>query len=115
MWNEFKQNWKLICLVFLQLHFGGEHVNEQNQDALLEKISKIKSDPNTLHGMKRAANDKEREEREVYHNDSYDFHDEIDINISERNLRRSKMKKVNYTESSRVSKVIIFSDALCQP
>lgn len=97
MWNEFMKNWKLICLVFLQLHFGGEHLNEQNQDSLLEKISKIKSDPNTLEGMKAAENDDE-EGQEVHYSDAYDFHDEIGANKSRRNSQRSKMKKVRYTE-----------------
>lgn len=31
-WTEFKHNWKLICLVFLQLHLGEEHIDQVHQD-----------------------------------------------------------------------------------
>ncbi|CAF4164381.1 unnamed protein product [Rotaria sp. Silwood2] len=50
-WYEFKQNWKLICLVFIQLHFGESHANIEHKDALLDKIKKIKLDTNTAQAI----------------------------------------------------------------
>ena len=97
MWNEFKNNWKLICLVFLQLHFGDDHMKEQYQDALLEKISKIKSDPNVMQGIKftEKTEEDEGEESEGCHKDCYDFQDDTDVDKANGTLGRSKIKKVN--------------------
>jgi hypothetical protein len=45
-WKEMLENWKIICYVFLQMHVGNEDVNRQYYDTLLDKISKIRADPN---------------------------------------------------------------------
>lgn len=46
MWQEFQNNWKLICFVFLQLNSDEQNKIDQYQDILLNKISKIEVDPN---------------------------------------------------------------------
>lgn len=96
-WDDFKHNWKLICLVFIQLHADEKHVNREYQDALLEKIRRIRSDPNTVAGIKaseQGANDKSND---VNHQDVYDFDDDdgLDITEADRYLRRPKQTKVN--------------------
>ncbi|CAF4803751.1 unnamed protein product [Rotaria sp. Silwood1] len=45
-WKEMMHNWKLICFALLQMHIGGETLNVEYQDALLDKITKIRADPN---------------------------------------------------------------------
>lgn len=46
-WKEMMENWKIICLVFLQLHSNDENGNEQQHYAeLLDRIRKIQADPN---------------------------------------------------------------------
>lgn len=45
-WDEFLHDWQLICTVFVQLHLGKEHVNKESYDNLLNRITKIQSDPN---------------------------------------------------------------------
>ena len=100
-WNEFKHNWKLICLVFLQLHLGNEHANRQHQDALLDKINKIKSDTNTIDGIKASETADEENENGFYQQDPYDFDDDDDINItrSERSYSQSRKRKVHFVEA----------------
>ncbi|CAF1463253.1 unnamed protein product, partial [Rotaria sordida] len=51
-WIEFKYNWKIICLVFLEIHRGEKHTKQKYQDILLDKIRKIKSDSNTYSAVK---------------------------------------------------------------
>lgn len=92
-WVEFKHNWKLICIVFLELHQGSEHVNNEHQDALLDRICKIKSDTNAIHAINASAKiENEEEENHVFSQDPYDFDDDIDIT---RNNARSIQRRSN--------------------
>ena len=45
-WEEMIHNWKLICYSFLQIHIGNDDVNREYYASLLNKISKIRADPN---------------------------------------------------------------------
>ncbi len=95
-WVDFKCNWRLICLVFLQLHLDEEHVNEEHQDALLDKISKIKSDPNILDAIKTSDYVQDNNETPTCHSDIYDFdgHEGDDTVEADRHFSRSTKKKV---------------------
>jgi hypothetical protein len=59
LWDEFQNNWKSICVVFLQLHLGEQYVNNQHQDILFDKISKIKSDPDVKSAIKSSCRDED--------------------------------------------------------
>ena len=94
-WADFKHQWTLICAVFIQLHRGDDRVNAQTQDALLDKISKLRSDPNTVDGMRRSEQAEDDDEKNLYHHDSYDFNDEdIQIGHSRPSLPQSRQRKV---------------------
>jgi len=95
-WHEFKNNWKLICLVFLQLHLGEDHLHREHQDSLLDKISKIKSDTNTIDAIELANlvegdNETELSTIDVYHFDDDEGNDGIE---PEANVSKSTKKKV---------------------
>ncbi|CAF4240825.1 unnamed protein product [Rotaria sp. Silwood2] len=51
-WSEFKEKWKLFCIVFLQLYAANGVTHKDNKDILLQKIRDIKSDPNTVDAIK---------------------------------------------------------------
>jgi hypothetical protein len=96
VWDEFIHNWKLICFVFLQLHLDGEHINEQYQDALMVKISKIHNDPNTNDAIKASENVQDEDLNNTFNSNIYDYYDsddELDDELLEHGSK-SKRKKV---------------------
>lgn len=96
-WDDFKHNWKIICVVFIQLHVDEKHVNREYQDALLEKIRRIRSDPNTVAGIKASEQGANDNFSDVNHHDVYDFNDDDGHHIakSDRYFRRPKQTKVD--------------------
>jgi len=99
-WNEFIHNWELICFVFLQLHLGGKNVNEEYQDALMDKIRKIHNDPNTNNGIKLSENLQDEDSYNMFSSNIYDYNEsdeEFDEELSE-HVPRSKRKKVRKTK-----------------
>jgi hypothetical protein len=94
-WVDFKRNWQLICLVFLQIHHDENHINEEYQDALLNRIGKIKSDPDIRDAMKSSSHDEDGNKTEAYHSNEYDFdRHEDDTDQVNRKFSRSSRKKV---------------------
>ena len=63
-WYEFKHNWKLICLVFLQLYIGKDNIGKEYQDALLKKIIKIKSDINIVDVIRQTVLDQDEDTKQ---------------------------------------------------
>ena len=74
-WNEMMHNWKLICYVFLEMHVGSEDVNQEYQDALVDKISKTRADPNIYAAIKFATSDQSESEK---NDDPFDYDDTDD-------------------------------------
>ena len=72
-WFEFKHNWHLICIVFLKLYLGEDNYDSGAQDALLGKISTIKSDSNTVDAIRSSevVQDEDATKRTNHH--LYDF------------------------------------------
>jgi len=95
-WNEFKHIWQLICLVFLQLHLGEEYVNQEHQDTLLNKISRIKSDSNTADAIKSSDCVEDENGEETSDLGPYDFYDDEEEGVVEPRgrLSGSTRKKV---------------------
>lgn len=97
-WAEFKHQWTLISVVFIQLHLGNQYVHAQSQDALLDKISKLRSDPNTVDGMKTSEQAQDDDDDMNFdQHDSYDFDDaSVQMDHSGRGLPRSRQRKVRH-------------------
>ncbi len=94
-WTEFKRNWQLICLVFLQLHLGEQHTRQEHQDLLLDKIRKIKSDSDTYTAVKSCDCFEDNNQSTLHDSYSYDFNDDEadDDDDSESNNTSSKTRK----------------------
>ena len=94
-WMDFKRNWELICLVFLQVYQDEDHINEEYQDALLNRIAKIKSDPDVRDAIKSSNHDENENRTTSYHSDMYDFdRHEDDIDQEDQTFPRSSRTKV---------------------
>lgn len=72
-WDEFVHNWKLICFVFIQLHLGIEHENNEHRDALIYKISKIKNDSNTVTAIKSSEAVQDENKDDLFSSNIYDY------------------------------------------
>ncbi|CAF5126582.1 unnamed protein product, partial [Rotaria sp. Silwood1] len=96
-WIEFKHNWQLICLVFLQIHLDGKHVQQKHLDILLDKIRKIKSDSNTYNAVKSSNNFESDNPTNLYDSNIYNFFDDKydDDDDPEPNNRFLKTKTKN--------------------
>jgi hypothetical protein len=84
------------CFVFLQLHLGGENMNEQYQDALMVKISKIQSDQNTKYVIESSEILQDDDPNNISTSNIYEYYDsdgELGEKTSE-NRSKSKRKKV---------------------
>ena len=93
-WNEFNRNWQLICLVFVQLHVGDQHIKQEHQDLLLDRINKIKSDSDTYTAVKSCDSLEDNNQSTLNDLHGYDFYsDEDDDDDSEPNNASSKTKK----------------------
>ena len=88
-WLEFKRNWKLICIVLLQLHICNGHINRENYDALLSKIKNIKSGKNIFEAVK-ASESGRNHDRTTLHSDPYNFDDEESEEFDDDPLVRGK-------------------------
>jgi hypothetical protein len=94
-WNEMMHNWKLICYVFLELHVGSEDVNQEYQDALVDKISKTRADPNIYAGIKFAESDQSESET---NDDPFDYDgtdDALEYNNKSSMYQNTSSKKKN--------------------
>jgi hypothetical protein len=88
-------NWKLICYVFLELHVGSEDVNQEYQDALVDKISKTRADPNIYAGIKFAESDQSESET---NDDPFDYDgtdDALEYNNKSSMYQNTSSKKKN--------------------
>ena len=105
-WHEFKNNWRLLCLVFLQLHQGEECVNQEHRDTLVDKIRKIKSDTITVDAikstdcvqMKHGKDSSSLHPYEFSDNDNDDGDDDdeaVDFHKFSSRRRRKKVRKRN--------------------
>ena len=99
MWDEFKHNWQLICVVFLQIYYGKDHCDREIQDALLNKISKVKSDPNNIDAIKSTETEQDKDASKSSYTDSYEFdddkgEDDRDDDKIERSFSRVTNRKV---------------------
>ncbi|CAF4076111.1 unnamed protein product [Adineta steineri] len=95
-WVEFQNNWRLVCYVFLQLHLGEENLNQEYQDALLQKITQIKTDSNTLDAMKSSDSIQDVNTKESSDFDEYEFcsdDDDEDFHIIETHKGSSKSSR----------------------
>lgn len=92
-WNEFQNNWKLVCIVFLQLHLGEQDINRQYQDILLDKISKIKSDPNIADAIKSSDCVEDANSSDLCDLDTYTFTEDEDDGHFESQKRLSSFKR----------------------
>ncbi|CAF1488393.1 unnamed protein product, partial [Adineta steineri] len=94
-WNEFQNNWKSICVVFLQLHSGEQHISHQHQDILFDKISKIKSDPDIGNAVKSSCRTEDDNSSSSSNSDAYTFAEDEDDEqrYSGSNRRLSDLKK----------------------
>ncbi|CAF1474305.1 unnamed protein product [Adineta steineri] len=93
MWSDFRHSWKLICLVFLELHLGEDHVNQEHQDALLHKLTKIKSDTNTIDAIKLSDCVEDDNSEESSSTDVYNFDDVEDDDDRKSVAHVSKLTK----------------------
>ncbi|CAF4302833.1 unnamed protein product [Rotaria sordida] len=84
-WYEFKHNWKLSR--------GEDHVNRENQDALLDKIKKIKSDTNTIETVKISESAKADKSKKGFDFDPYAFNEEEEDNTVELDKKFSRVTK----------------------
>ncbi|CAF4814290.1 unnamed protein product, partial [Rotaria sp. Silwood2] len=75
-WIEFKRNWQIICLVFLQIHLGEKHTKQKYQDILLDKIRKIKSDSNTYSAVTSSNYFESDNPTDLYDSNIYNFYDD---------------------------------------
>jgi len=95
-WKEFKRNWEIICLVFLQLHLGEQYIKQEHQDILLDKIRKLKCDSDTFNAVKSSNYFESDNQTDLYDSNIYNFYDneydEDDDDHSEANHRFSKKK-----------------------
>jgi hypothetical protein len=108
MWDDFKHNWQLVCVVFLQLHRGEEYINRKHRDTLLYKIRKIRSDPNTVDAIKSSDNVRD-DNGELSNSDLYDFYDEEEDDVVEprgfsSRSTREKVRKLNKRSSEFLTK-----------
>ena len=99
MWDEFKHNWQLICVVFLQIYYGKDHCDREIQDTLLNKISKVKSDPNNIDPIKSTETEQDKDSSKSSYTDSYEFdddkgEDDRDDDEIERSFSRVTNRKV---------------------
>lgn len=92
-WDEFVHNWKLICLVFIPLHLGIEHENNEHRDALIYKISKIRNDSNTATAIKSSETAKDENKDDLFSSNIYDYCERDDEVISIPSTHRSKTKR----------------------
>ncbi|CAF4345133.1 unnamed protein product [Adineta steineri] len=94
-WVEFQNNWRLVCYVFLQLHLGEENLNQEYQDALLQKITQIKTDSNTLDAMKSSDSIQDVNTKESSDFDEYEFcsDDDEDFHVIETHKGSSKSSR----------------------
>ena len=86
-WYEFKHNWHLICLVFLKFYVGEDNCDGEAQGALLEKISHIKSDTNTIDAIKSSAIIQDDDVAKINGHHLYDF-DDNEINNDDNEIDR---------------------------
>jgi hypothetical protein len=93
MWNEFQSNWKLICIVFLQLHLDQQHMNHQHEDMLLHKISNLKSDPNIVGAINSSERVEDDDSSNSHDLDTYTFAEDIDDDRVKSTKRLSSSKK----------------------
>lgn len=95
-WQEFKYVWGLICVVFLRIHLGQEHANHEHQDALLDKIQKVKSDSDTFNAVKSINSYDYKNTEESCIEDIYEFSDDEydDVGAIDGPLSRRNKKKV---------------------
>ena len=77
-WDEFQMNWKSLCVVFLELHRGEQHISHQHQDILLNKISKLKSDPDVTSAIKSSCRDEDDNLSSSNDSDPYTLDDNED-------------------------------------
>jgi hypothetical protein len=105
-WDEMIHNWKLICHVFLQLHIGNDDVNNEHHDALLNKIIKIKSNPN-IHTIIQSTEPKISESKtntntfDYYDSDEDTEHNEpVSASLSQNTSTKKKNERVSYFKIS---------------
>lgn len=100
-WNDFLHNWKLICIVFIELHMGQQHINKEHQESLIHKISKIKNDTNISNAIKFMDKISDDNTSESYCPNIYDFHDSDDEPDGEffSHASKSVKKKVRKTDT----------------
>jgi hypothetical protein len=110
-WEEFKCSWKLICNVFLQLHYGDEKqpINQEYQDLLLNKIQKIKSDLDTCIAVQRSDSLEDDNNQAVLH-DSYNYEFDDDDNEedpddlkSNNTYSKSRKRRVRNSFTAKIS------------
>ena len=92
-WYEFKYNWHLMCLVFLKLYVVEDNCDGEAQYALLEKISHIKSDTNTIDAIKLSAIIQGDDEAKINGHHLYDFDDDNEIDRIFPGLSKQKVMK----------------------
>ncbi|CAF4236445.1 unnamed protein product, partial [Adineta steineri] len=94
-WVKFQNNWRLVCYVFLQLHLGEENLNQEYQDALLQKITQVKTDSNTLDAMKSSNSIQDVNTKESSDFDEYEFcsDDDEDFHVIETHKGSSKSSR----------------------
>ncbi|CAF3205771.1 unnamed protein product [Rotaria sp. Silwood2] len=96
-WNEFINNWRLICFVFIELHLGQQHVNQEHREALIYKISKIKNDTNTTSVIKSSDTMPDDDANSFYCSNIYDFNESADEQGPEP-IAKSIKKKITIDE-----------------
>jgi len=99
-WYEFQNNWKLICVVFLRLHSGKQNTNNQDQDILIDKISKLRSDPNMVNAIRCSGIAKDDDDAsDSFDSNTYTFVEDEEDNCFEPKKRlpgKKKVRKVIY-------------------
>ncbi|CAF3514356.1 unnamed protein product [Rotaria sp. Silwood1] len=105
-WNEFLHNWKLICKVFIELHLGQDFINKEHQEALIDKISKIKNDTNTRNIIKSTDEVSEKNTENLYFSSIYDFDetdDEAEVQLGSNVSKSNRKKKMVIDEEQQVN------------
>jgi len=102
-WDEFLQNWQLICLVFMELHLGQDNVKREHYDALLDRIRKIRSDATIKKAINATGNlpDDDDGGKDISSSSVYDYrNDDADTNLQlpRSNSSSSKRRKVRKIE-----------------
>lgn len=96
-WYDFQNNWKLVCIVFLQLHLGEQYTNHQDQDILIDKINKIKSDPNIFDAIKSSGIAEDDDLSDSFDSNAYTFDDEDQCFEPRKRLSgKQKVRKLIY-------------------